>query len=68
MAEGGNLRKAESDIFDVLEAHKRERADGQSSAEALQSQHDRRAQAHGCSELFAQKRIDFLIFELLKSH
>merc|ERR1719160_2202667 len=40
MADGGNLAKAESDIFDVLEAHRRERQDRESSAEALQAQND----------------------------
>ena len=46
MADGGNLKsRAESDIFDVLESHRRERQDWEGSAEALQSQNDRRAQA-----------------------
>merc|ERR1719163_691101 len=47
MADGGNLKsRAESDIFDVLEKHKREREDWEREANDLQATNDRRAQAY----------------------
>merc|ERR1719506_3078831 len=46
MADGGNLRRVESDIFDVLEARRRELQTCVNDAESLQMQNDRRTTAY----------------------